>query len=264
MSFAKTWPASVVVSVLCGLAIACPSVASADTLPNAIFNAQLADNISNPRQFQTGPNLSDLTLTLSNSFGSGTINTFVNNVPGFSATISINGSGQILSYANSEYWFEVLGPNGVSVPIVINGSGSVSQSTTTPNSVSLFFGAPTGTIQLGTACGGSNCGSVQNSSFVVSAPETILTNTQYNIQTSLFVVAQASFGTDAQFASIDPLITFAPNFDATGFSIELSAGVGNSPGAVPEPSTWAMMLLGFVGIGFMAYRSKNKLALNAA
>jgi hypothetical protein len=34
--------------------------------------------------------------------------------------------------------------------------------------------------------------------------------------------------------------------------------------AVPEPSTWAMMLLGFAGIGFMTYRSKNKAALQAA
>jgi hypothetical protein len=28
--------------------------------------------------------------------------------------------------------------------------------------------------------------------------------------------------------------------------------------AVPEPSTWAMMILGFVGVGFMAYRRKSK------
>jgi len=37
--------------------------------------------------------------------------------------------------------------------------------------------------------------------------------------------------------------------------------------AVPEPSTWAMMILGFGGIGFLAYRRDNKLskmALNAA
>jgi hypothetical protein len=27
--------------------------------------------------------------------------------------------------------------------------------------------------------------------------------------------------------------------------------------AVPEPSTWAMMLLGFLGLGFLAYRRKN-------
>jgi len=30
--------------------------------------------------------------------------------------------------------------------------------------------------------------------------------------------------------------------------------------AVPEPSTWAMIILGFAGIGFMAYRRKDKQA----
>ena len=34
-------------------------------------------------------------------------------------------------------------------------------------------------------------------------------------------------------------------------------------GAVPEPSTWAMMILGFAGVGFMAYRRKSKPALMA-
>lgn len=34
--------------------------------------------------------------------------------------------------------------------------------------------------------------------------------------------------------------------------------------AVPETSTWAMMILGFLGIGFMAYRRKNQMAFNAA
>jgi hypothetical protein len=34
--------------------------------------------------------------------------------------------------------------------------------------------------------------------------------------------------------------------------------------AVPEPSTWAMLLLGFASIGFMAYRRKSKPALIAA
>jgi hypothetical protein len=34
--------------------------------------------------------------------------------------------------------------------------------------------------------------------------------------------------------------------------------------AVPEPSTWAMMLLGFAGVGFIAYRRKSKPALMAA
>lgn len=34
--------------------------------------------------------------------------------------------------------------------------------------------------------------------------------------------------------------------------------------AVPEPSTWAMLLLGFAGVGFMAYRRKSKPTLWAA
>ena len=33
---------------------------------------------------------------------------------------------------------------------------------------------------------------------------------------------------------------------------------------VPEPSTWAMMIFGFAGVGFMAYRRKAKPALMAA
>ena len=37
-----------------------------------------------------------------------------------------------------------------------------------------------------------------------------------------------------------------------------------SVGSVPEPSTWAMMLLGFAGVGFMAYRRKSKPVLMAA
>ena len=34
--------------------------------------------------------------------------------------------------------------------------------------------------------------------------------------------------------------------------------------AVPEPSTWAMLLLGFAGLGFMAYRRKPKPTLPAS
>jgi hypothetical protein len=34
--------------------------------------------------------------------------------------------------------------------------------------------------------------------------------------------------------------------------------------AVPEPSTWAMMILGFLGVGFMAYRRNNKAMMRFA
>jgi hypothetical protein len=35
-------------------------------------------------------------------------------------------------------------------------------------------------------------------------------------------------------------------------------------GAVPEPSTWAMLILGFFGVGFLAYRRKDQSTFRAA
>jgi hypothetical protein len=42
-----------------------------------------------------------------------------------------------------------------------------------------------------------------------------------------------------------------------------NAGATLTP-AVPEPTTWAMMLLGFAGIGFMAYRRRNSTLFRVA
>jgi hypothetical protein len=47
----------------------------------------------------------------------------------------------------------------------------------------------------------------------------------------------------------------------TSFAVGLN---GEQVTAVPEPATWAMMLLGFAGVGFTAYRRKSKPALMAA
>ena len=51
---------------------------------------------------------------------------------------------------------------------------------------------------------------------------------------------------------------------ALGYSIITSDGIGNNltvTPAVPEPSTWAMMILGFAGVGAMAYRRRNQSAV---
>jgi hypothetical protein len=51
-------------------------------------------------------------------------------------------------------------------------------------------------------------------------------------------------------------LTFASNGDFTGTMEPLVAGV-------PEPSTWAMMILGFAGIGFMRFRRSRMVPLQA-
>jgi hypothetical protein len=55
----------------------------------------------------------------------------------------------------------------------------------------------------------------------------------------------------------------------TTFSLSGYTGISNlrfysGVGAVPEPSTWAMMILGFFGVGFMAYRRKSQGSLRLA
>ena len=40
-----------------------------------------------------------------------------------------------------------------------------------------------------------------------------------------------------------------------GYGMDLAFG-----GAVPEPSTWAMMVIGFAGLGYAGYRRRHKLA----
>ena len=47
-------------------------------------------------------------------------------------------------------------------------------------------------------------------------------------------------------------------------STQAAFEVDDLTASVPEPSTWAMMILGFFGIGFMAYRRKNSIAFRVA
>ena len=63
------------------------------------------------------------------------------------------------------------------------------------------------------------------------------------------------------------LYNFALNFQGNGntaadFVVD-NVSVANVA-AAPEASSWAMMILGFAGVGFMAYRRKHGQALRAA
>ena len=75
-------------------------------------------------------------------------------------------------------------------------------------------------------------------------------------------IAESFFRDDV----IDLGADFGPNIDLTfgytliadgpgGFGFDLAIG-----GAVPEPSTWAMMLVGFAGLGFAGHRSTQRRA----
>jgi PEP-CTERM motif len=59
---------------------------------------------------------------------------------------------------------------------------------------------------------------------------------------------------DNQLVTITGLAAFTQvTFSSTGNAFEFSLG---SP--IPEPSTWAMMALGFAGLGYAAFRRNSK------
>jgi hypothetical protein len=60
--------------------------------------------------------------------------------------------------------------------------------------------------------------------------------------------------------SSSTILTFIDTRGAFNAGIYLDDVSVEAVAAVPEPSTWAMMILGFAGVGFMAYRRCNQSA----
>ena len=80
-------------------------------------------------------------------------------------------------------------------------------------------------------------------------------NSSFLLSSSSFALSTGDGGTKAFFAA-DVTTTFATGASNTGPVGGLTIST-----AVPEPSTWAMMILGFMGVGFMAYRRRGQPSL---
>jgi hypothetical protein len=101
---------------------------------------------------------------------------------------------------------------------------------------------------------------------------TVSETTFYSTSDALFSGTQlatntfASIGTNVQGSTVNVgtgpySITQEYVISATGNGSALSTMVVT---AVPEASTWAMMILGFLGIGFVTYRKKAKVGFRFA
>jgi hypothetical protein len=86
------------------------------------------------------------------------------------------------------------------------------------------------------------------------------------------VISLGSFNQSISLASNNPLQQYSFTFITDGGNlsfVDLPAGSGNVGNildnvvlaAVPEPSTWALMILGFAGVGYMTYRRRKVAAL---
>jgi hypothetical protein len=88
---------------------------------------------------------------------------------------------------------------------------------------------------------------------------------KYGTLSSSYSVTFTAPGTWDYFVEINPFDLRHTGF-TTKLDFDLEAPVSGPtfPTSVPEPSTWAMTILGFVGLGFLAARRKSKPALTAA
>jgi hypothetical protein len=172
---------------------------------------------------------------------------FVSGSPGFDAAVSFAGGTPPSGvYAGNGVGFQSPFNNATSPYLVaggINGAVSVAY-THTQNFLDLLWGSI----------------DPQPGRNVVTITVAGATITGADIDAA--IAASAFAGSTNAYIAITGLSNFNSvaftDSGATGFpSFEFVPGVG----AVPEPSTWAMMLLGFVGLGFAFRQSRRKVSM---
>jgi hypothetical protein len=137
-----------------------------------------------------------------------------------------------------------------------------------PGILSTFNGGATGSF-AGQFCGGPNCGTISDIASLALGPQSLspffaLTDGVMFSLTNITLIDRSVAG----ILGFKGTGTFSGNisgtaFDPTAGNFSFSTQGGNvttfsaSTTAVPEPATWAMMLLGFAGIGMALGRRRR-------
>jgi hypothetical protein len=195
--------------------------------------------------------------------------------------ISVSAGGDVVGSqahadASLNYSMEVVGPSGAPVPVDLKSSITGT----------LMSGSAYGVVALASASllVINPSGNIVSGSYLPAPPHPttvdtvvdLFPNTIYGV--SLQALAYALCGSLDEYgtatcdgnlasasAAVDPTVMIDPGFaDASQYQIVFSPDVSS---AVPESGTWAMMLIGFAGLGYAAFRqgrNKHSLGRNLA
>jgi PEP-CTERM motif len=131
------------------------------------------------------------------------------------------------------------GPDGTTYMSVEGGGTEMATWATPQTSLSIYWGSIDGDA------GGNN----NVNSLAITVDGYTLTGADL-VSLGALGTGNQNLPADNQWVTITGLGAFAQaSFSSTGNAFEFSLGT-----AVPEPSTWAMMLVGFAGLGYAGYR----------
>jgi len=180
--------------------------------------------------------------------GSGSFQT----VAGGSSLGAWSVTGDSVDFIGS-YWNGPAATGGNSVDLNGNGQGGITQT----------FGLGAGTYLLGFYLSGNPDGSPAEKSIGVTlSPATPAISNSYTYLATI----NSNHSLNYEYHSF--LFTTTGGSETLSFFSNNEGAYGGVVGgvtisAVPEPSTWAMMLLGFAGIGFVTYRRRASAMLTS-
>jgi hypothetical protein len=141
--------------------------------------------------------------------------------------------------------------------MAVEGGGTEMATWATPQtSLSIYWGSIDADV---CGVGSSSCGNLNSVAITVDG----YTLTGADLMSMYGALGVGSQGNpkDNQLVRISGLAPFtAVEFSSTRNAFEFSLGAT----AIPEPSTWAMMLAGFAGLSFLGWRGSRKTAAHAA
>lgn len=172
-------------------------------------------------------------------FGPATATADIGLSPAPSVALTTVGKGAV-ALAALTYFFEVVGPSGT-VPINVNAKGY-----TTPGAGGADYFAVQTTVNPGFTF--PVVATPTSGAWTVSGEYGFSANVVYRV---LLQVEAEGGG----YSYIDPTFAIDPAY-SNDYVLKFSAGVVNG---VPEPSTWAMMLVGFVGLGTMGWHARRRM-----
>ena len=248
-------------AVLAGLALtaAAPGAALAVVLPPATATFWDDGSVYQPPESVAIPN----TIVAGGPFGNVTVSLTTDAADG--PSVSVIAGPRTSGYVDLTYYYQVTGPPGVPPgtiePLDLMGSLVTTGVTTGSYSVA--------EIRAGTA-GASACTGVFSSCYVAGALYPTV-DFDLHLEAPVGTIEQISISAYAEGGQIntfaayaDPLLTVDPSAGGGNpgeFHILVSPGVYNGPtaplGAVPEPTSWALMIMGF-GVAGGALRLTRK------